>query len=441
MSLKELEEGPRFLQPLEVITYLSKECRDFKTTNHEMVKRFSRLLKSDLGHENHRILKKTTGHLVVVKKLRGSKFFELKSEFQDFDPRQILFLIQEKLDPIVKSDVEPVNLLHAPSRSRIGIYEHSGVSEYTGCHAAEIQKETVEIQEMIKDTVDISQQEVDVSNRVVADDCKSEDNSNCDADDDEVFPLPEIKKERSIRKMNRKQVSVKDLRQTFENQKDEVKVVPRPDSQNEVRRNRQPINSISSSDERYVYRPLDNESRMWIMAACRNDYRTLLQMLHGKDEEDIMRLASTREPGSGNSALHWACKFGNMQLVHLLLGRHRAPVNTRSRGGYTPLMTAAIYRQMDVYEALLNIYGANPDIRDFSGRLAEQYLPVLDVPEEEPEEISDYETSSRDELDNKPFSRQHPGRSSSFFRQGFLYGRDSFREKEIDNYHRRHKWF
>ena len=93
--------------------------------------------------------------------------------------------------------------------------------------------------------------------------------------------------------------------------------------------------------------------------------------------EDIKNLIDTREPCSGNTALHWASKFGvrssyktlyidlifivalahifknvytlcilkNTNLIHLLIGKHRANPNARSRGGYTPLMLAAIHQR------------------------------------------------------------------------------------------------
>ena len=36
----------------------------------------------------------------------------------------------------------------------------------------------------------------------------------------------------------------------------------------------------------------------------------------------------------------------NTNLIHLLIGKYRAGINPRSRGGYTPLMLAAIHQRL-----------------------------------------------------------------------------------------------
>ena len=65
-------------------------------------------------------------------------------------------------------------------------------------------------------------------------------------------------------------------------------------------------------------------------------------------------------------------------MIHLLIGRYRMDVNVRTRGGYTPLMLAAIHKRDHVYSLLLNPYGANPNLRDFSGKLAEYFRDLVD---------------------------------------------------------------
>jgi ankyrin repeat protein len=85
--------------------------------------------------------------------------------------------------------------------------------------------------------------------------------------------------------------------------------------------------------------------------------------------------------------LHWMAKYGNDAMVHLLIGRYRMNPNIRTRGGYTPLMLAAMHRKENVYNLLLKPYGAEPNLRDYSGKKAEHYLPpeVLDEKEDEDE--------------------------------------------------------
>ena len=48
--------------------------------------------------------------------------------------------------------------------------------------------------------------------------------------------------------------------------------------------------------------------------------------------------------------------------------------NIRTRGGYTPLMLSAQHDRRNVYNLLLKTYGADPNLRDYSGRKAEHYL-------------------------------------------------------------------
>ena len=48
--------------------------------------------------------------------------------------------------------------------------------------------------------------------------------------------------------------------------------------------------------------------------------------------------------------------------------------NIRTRGGYTPLMISAQHDRKNLFNLLLKTYGADPNLRDYSGRKAEHYL-------------------------------------------------------------------
>ncbi|XP_025016203.1 RNA polymerase II subunit A C-terminal domain phosphatase isoform X1 [Tetranychus urticae] len=74
----------------------------------------------------------------------------------------------------------------------------------------------------------------------------------------------------------------------------------------------------------------------------------------------------------GYTALHWAAKFGKAEIIKLIAGTHGVNVNKKSHGGYTPLHLAAIHNHEHILE-LFKIYGADTSIRDYSGKLAEQY--------------------------------------------------------------------
>ncbi|XP_078485329.1 uncharacterized protein LOC100183514 [Ciona intestinalis] len=74
------------------------------------------------------------------------------------------------------------------------------------------------------------------------------------------------------------------------------------------------------------------------------------------------------------TALHWAAKKGNKDMLHMLLDL-KVEVNVKSNGGYTPLHLAAMNGHEDVIISLLQ-HDANPKMRDFSGRLPIHYLKL-----------------------------------------------------------------
>ena len=48
----------------------------------------------------------------------------------------------------------------------------------------------------------------------------------------------------------------------------------------------------------------------------------------------------------------------------------------RTQGGYTALHLAAMSGNMDIIQQLVKVYGADPNIRDYGGKTAKNYLPV-----------------------------------------------------------------
>ena len=63
---------------------------------------------------------------------------------------------------------------------------------------------------------------------------------------------------------------------------------------------------------------LDQVVKQWMVAAAKCDYTTLFKMLR-----DDPRLAKAKDFTSGYTALHWACKHGNLDLVKLLVCEKR----------------------------------------------------------------------------------------------------------------------
>lgn len=120
--------------------------------------------------------------------------------------------------------------------------------------------------------------------------------------------------------------------------------------------------------------PLEPAEHEWLVRAACGRWT---HQLHGLLLRDC-GLAAKCDFMSGFTALHWAAKSGDREMVVQLVEvarRGGAPVdvNARSHGGYTPLHLAALHRREDVAVLLVGL-GAHVHVRDHSGRRAYQYL-------------------------------------------------------------------
>lgn len=91
------------------------------------------------------------------------------------------------------------------------------------------------------------------------------------------------------------------------------------------------------------------------------------------------RLAHKRDFMSGFTALHWAAKEGNSEMIHKLMDVSRkrgtcVNVNSKAHGGYTPLHVAAIHGHAEAMVLLVQGYGADVSERDNDGKRAFHYL-------------------------------------------------------------------
>lgn len=55
-------------------------------------------------------------------------------------------------------------------------------------------------------------------------------------------------------------------------------------------------------------------------------------------------------------------------MIKLLAGSYSVQVNQKSHGGYTPLHLACQFGHQEVFDILVKAYGADPHLRDNSGR-------------------------------------------------------------------------
>ncbi|NXH17301.1 SWAHA protein, partial [Bucco capensis] len=121
--------------------------------------------------------------------------------------------------------------------------------------------------------------------------------------------------------------------------------------------------------------PLEEAEHQWLVMAAGGQWT---QQLHGLLLGDSS-LAARRDFISGFTALHWAAKNGNCDMVTNIIraaekGGTRVNVDARSHGGYTALHLAAIHGQEKIINMLVYSYHAKIDLRDYSGKKPHQYL-------------------------------------------------------------------
>ncbi|XP_061582225.1 ankyrin repeat domain-containing protein SOWAHA [Cololabis saira] len=120
--------------------------------------------------------------------------------------------------------------------------------------------------------------------------------------------------------------------------------------------------------------PLEPQAHEWLVKCAAG----LWGQIHALLLRDT-RLAQKKDFMSGFTALHWAAKDGNVDMIHKLLGISgkrgtSVDVNSKAHGGYTPLHIAAIHGHTEAMVLLVQRYGANVNERDNAGKKALHYL-------------------------------------------------------------------
>ncbi|XP_043518438.1 ankyrin repeat domain-containing protein SOWAHC isoform X4 [Frieseomelitta varia] len=132
------------------------------------------------------------------------------------------------------------------------------------------------------------------------------------------------------------------------------------------------IKGADEDDSASVASQLDGKSREWLVRAAQGDYQALAKL--AAEEPRLTRL---KDPTSSYTALHWAAKHGDENIVKLIAGTYKdyiKSVNETSNGGYTPLHIAMQFDHENIFNLLVQVYGANQEVRDYSGKKARQYL-------------------------------------------------------------------
>ncbi|XP_023282716.1 ankyrin repeat domain-containing protein SOWAHC-like [Seriola lalandi dorsalis] len=147
--------------------------------------------------------------------------------------------------------------------------------------------------------------------------------------------------------------------------------------------------------------PLEHE---WMMCASDAEWGSLRRLLNTEPS-----LVLRKDFVTGFTCLHWAAKHGKPELIALIVNfakQRDVPisVDVRSNAGYTPLHIAAMHDHMEVVKLLVGAYCADPEIRDYSGRKACQYLTdsvSLDIRDI----VGAYERSDSENVDHEDGGR------------------------------------
>lgn len=120
--------------------------------------------------------------------------------------------------------------------------------------------------------------------------------------------------------------------------------------------------------------PLEQSEHEWLVKCAAGHWSQVYGLLLRDNQ-----LAEKRDFMSGFTALHWAAKCGNSDMLGKIIdlskrGGVDIDVNAKTHGGYTPLHIAALHDQEYIMAMLVGEYGADPSIRDNCGKKAYHYL-------------------------------------------------------------------
>ena len=336
-----LSDSKPFLHPLDIISFLL--ASGGRTTNTKLVQNFTAYLQSqdEVAQINRNILKSVSGHVATLRRQgstkttedRGGKMIVLRNRFQGRTAEDIWASL------ILSLSLEEISKLTPDIRTDKGEsidQEQNVYTEEEEGHPMELSCEDgKENENILSDThvCDEKDKEVSVSDHDHFEDDEFIETSQYDAFDRRIdvdekpairIEAPDEPDQDTINKsrveMFNKTRSVADLANSF-NEIASTSLVSLVDHTQkrgeggEEHRARRPRSTVEISDK---FRPLSKEDRAWLSAAMRTDYQTLARLARAQGTEII----NTRDPATGYTALHWAAKKNNTDIVKLLAGTY-----------------------------------------------------------------------------------------------------------------------
>lgn len=120
--------------------------------------------------------------------------------------------------------------------------------------------------------------------------------------------------------------------------------------------------------------PLEHSEHQWLVNCAAGHWSQVYGLLLRDNQ-----LAEKKDFMSGFTALHWAAKTGNSDMLVKIIEKARqggvhVDINAKTHGGYTPLHIAALHDKQYIIGILVKEYEANISIRDNYGKKAYHYL-------------------------------------------------------------------
>ncbi|RLU17573.1 hypothetical protein DMN91_009809 [Ooceraea biroi] len=343
--------------------------------NHDLVKHFKRFLTDpETRVEARNRFKEYVNTLATIKNEEGEKYLVLKKKYRQ--PSLDMSSPLQAGSPLATPDLStPESPLREPPPYRAP--PPASLSPISNNSQAIIEEATPSIFAREEQIDDNSEPGASVSSppvpprRKSQDKLKMENKENIDKIATGVLDVA-IKEDATSTTTNppsAEQLSVRERMQRFNRMASETDPVARTnDAATPIRRRAD--RGADEDDSASVTPQLDGKSREWLVRMAQGDYQALAKL--AAEEPRLARLKSLCVL---QMALHWAAKHGKEDIIKLIAGTYKDHImSVNEITGYTPLHIAMQFGHENIFNLLVQVYGANQEIRDYSGKKPRQYL-------------------------------------------------------------------